>query len=432
MAGAAYSEKSGLTMAAKKELLFLVHRIPYPPNKGDKIRSFNMLKHLGGNYRVHVGAFVDDPHDWQYESTLQSLCGELCLLALKPGHRRIASLKGLLTGQPLTLPYYESSAMQQWVDELLASRPIDAVVIFSSPMGQFLENHASADCRRIVDFVDVDSDKWVQYSSSKSWPWSWLYGREGRTLLAYERKLAAEFDASVFVSDEECALFQRLAPEVKERCVGICNGVDTDYFSPERDYPNPYEKAGPILVFTGAMDYWANVDAVRWFAEKIFPAIRTRVPAAEFYIVGARPASNVRTLAGTDGITVTGAVHDIRPFLAHATGAVAPMRIARGIQNKVLEAMAMGLPVLASPEAAEGIRIRPGVDLLVEPALAGFQDSAVALLLGNYRNIGRCARRCVCEHYGWEQNLQRLDALLGSEGPLESTSARAPAEMASL
>ncbi|HEB55845.1 MAG TPA: TIGR03087 family PEP-CTERM/XrtA system glycosyltransferase [Gammaproteobacteria bacterium] len=412
-------------MEAKKELLFLVHRIPYPPNKGDKIRSFNMLKHLGRNYRVHVGAFVDDPHDWQYKSALQSLCGELCLLALKPRQRRIASLKGLLTGQPLTLPYYESPAMQKWVDELLARRPIDAAVIFSSPMGRFLENHARADCRRIVDFVDVDSDKWIQYSRSKSWPWSWLYGREGRTLLAYERKLAAEFDASVFVSDEECALFQRLAPEVKERCVGICNGVDTDYFSPERDYPNPYNSAGPTLVFTGAMDYWANIDAVRWFAEKIFSVIRTRVPAAEFYIVGARPAANVRALAGKDGITVTGAVHDIRPYLAHATGVVAPMRIARGIQNKVLEAMAMGLPVLASPEAAEGIKAKPGVDLLVEPALAGFQNSAVALLLGDYQNMGRHARRCACTHYGWEQNLRRLDALL-------STSAPTPTKMASI
>ncbi len=419
-------------MAVKKELLFLVHRIPYPPNKGDKIRSFNMLKHLGKNYRVHVGAFVDDPHDWQYESALQSLCGELCLLALKPRQRRIASLKGLLTGRALTLPYYASPAMQKWVDELLARRPIEAVVIFSSPMGQFLENHSRADYRRIVDFVDVDSDKWAQFSRSKPWPWRWLYGREGRTLLAYERKLAAEFDASVFVSKEECALFQRLAPEVKERCVGICNGVDTDYFSPRRDYPNPYEKAGPVLVFTGAMDYWANVDAVRWFAEKIFPAIRTRVPDAGFYIVGARPAASVQALAGKDGITVTGAVHDIRPYLAHATGAVAPMRIARGIQNKVLEAMAMGLPVLASPEAAEGIEARPGVDLLVEAALSGFQNSAVALLLGDYQDMGRHARHCVCERYGWAQNLQHLDVLLGSQEPLESISVHAPAEMASL
>lgn len=418
-------------MAKKKELLFLVHRIPYPPNKGDKIRSFNMLKHLEKNYRVHVGAFVDDPADWQYEGALQSLCGELRLLALKPRYRRFFSLKGLFTGQPLTLPYYESVAMQAWVDGLLVRRAIDAVVVFSSPMGQFLEKHDRAGRRLVVDFVDVDSEKWMQYSRSKSWPWSWLYGREGRTLLAYERSLAALFDASVFVSDEECALFQRLAPEVKERCVGICNGVDTEYFSPERDYPNPYEKAGPILVFTGAMDYWANVDAVRWFVETLFPVLRAQVPAVEFHIVGARPGSVVRALAANDGVRVTGAVRDIRPYLAHATAAVAPMRIARGIQNKVLEAMAMGLPVVASMEAAEGIKAKPHVELLVASSPVEFQDYAVRLLAGDYPDMGRLARRCVCGHYGWEQNLQRLDTLLAAETVSDGVSMMASAGEAS-
>ncbi len=415
-------------MARKKELLFLAHRIPYPPNKGDKIRSFNMLKHLGKSYRVHVGAFVDDPGDWRYEGALQALCDELCLLTLNPRRRRIASLKGLLSGLPLTLPYYESPAMQAWVDELLARRPVDAVVVFSSPMGQFLEKHDRAGRRLIVDFVDVDSDKWAQYSASKSWPGSWLYAREARTLLSYERKLAAAFDASVFVSSEECALFQRLAPEVKARCVGICNGVDTDYFSPQRDYANPYKGAGPVLVFTGAMDYWANVDAVRWFADAIFPAVRSQVPAAEFYIVGARPDAAVRALAARDGVTVTGAVQDIRPYLAHAAVAVAPMRIARGIQNKVLEAMAMGLPVLASAEAAEGIKAESGTTFLVALSATEFQASAVRLLRGDYPDMGKQARRCVCERYGWEQNLKRLDALLEVGSSPGGASMVAPAE----
>jgi len=399
-------------MATQKELLFLAHRIPYPPNKGDKIRSFNLLKHLAQNYRVHVGAFVDDPHDWRYRADLQAMCDELCLLDLHPLRRRVASLQGLLTGQPLTLPYYAHPGMQRWVNQLLVRRPIDAVVVFSSPMAQYAETHIGAARRRVVDFVDVDSDKWAQYARAKTWPVSWIYNREARTLLRYERKIASEFDAAVFVSEHESALFKQLAPEVAERSFGISNGVDTDYFSPERDYPNPYEHSGQVLVFTGAMDYWANVDAVRWFAEEIFPDIRLRVPGVTFYIVGARPTPQVQELAKHPGVVVTGAVKDIRPYLAHAVAAVAPMRIARGIQNKVLEAMAMGRPVLATPEAAEGINARHSVELLVASEVASLQNHAVRLLRDGVEELARAARQCVLKQYGWQENLRRFDELL--------------------
>lgn len=399
-------------MATQKELLFLAHRIPYPPNKGDKIRSFNLLKHLTQSYRVHVGAFVDDPHDWRYRADLQAMCDDLCLLDLHPLRRRIASLKGLLSGQPLTLPYYTHPKMQQWVNRLLVRRPIDAIVVFSSPMAQYAETHIGSARRRVVDFVDVDSDKWAQYARAKPWPVSWIYNREAQTLLRYERQIAADFDAAVFVSEQESALFKRLAPEVAERCFGISNGVDTDYFSPAHNYPNPYPQGGPMLVFTGAMDYWANVDAVRWFAQAVFPGVRARVPDAAFYIVGARPTPDVQELAKLPGVTVTGAVQDIRPYLAHASAAVAPMRIARGIQNKVLEAMAMGRPVLATPEAAEGINAHSGVELLVAGEPASLQNHAVRLLREGAGEMAQAARRCVLRQYGWHENLRRFDSLL--------------------
>ena len=402
-------------MEAQKELLFLAHRIPYPPNKGDKIRSFNLLKYLARNYRVHLGAFIDTPHDWDYRADVEALCGEVCLLNLQPLRRRIASLKGLVDGRPLTLPYYAHDEMQRWVDDIVTRRPLAAIVVFSSPMAQYVERHDRAGLRRVVDFVDVDSDKWRQYTKSKSWPLSWLYGREGRTLLDYERKIAAGFDATVFVSDDEAALFQRLAPETSGRVSAVHNGVDTDYFSPLRDYTNPYPPSSQVLVFTGAMDYWANVDAVRWFAEDIFPGIRAQIPTAEFFIVGARPSTDVTALDKLSGVTVTGAVHDIRPYIAHAGAAVAPMRIARGVQNKVLEAMAMGKPVLATPEAAAGITASLGVDLVVEADVAGLQAQAVRLLTEGNMAMEQAARSCILRHYGWEQNLKRFDELLGAE-----------------
>ncbi len=404
-------------MKQAKELLFLVHRIPYPPNKGDKIRSFNLLKHLAKTYRVHVGAFVDDPHDWRYQSELEAMCGELCLLNLKPGQRKLKSLKGLLTGESLTIPYYASQPMQDWVDDLLTKNPIEHVVVFSSPMAQFVSGPPYSHLRRVADFVDIDSDKWAQYARSKSWPLSWIYGREARTLFDYERRIANEFDATVFVSDDECALFKQMAPESTARVSAAHNGVDTDYFSPGRGYPNPYPKKAPRLVFTGAMDYWANADAVQWFTKEIFPGIRTAVSDAEFYIVGSHPTPDVQALGKLPGVTVTGAVHDIRPFIAHAQAAVAPMRIARGVQNKVLEAMAMAVPVLATPEAGEGITARAGIDLLIESEPGLLRQQALRLLAGEGADIGLAARRCVLQNYGWEKNLRCFNVLLEVTSP---------------
>ena len=403
-------------MEQPKELLFLVHRIPYPPNKGDKIRSFNILKHLAKTYCVHVGAFVDDPNDWSYKSDLELICGEVGgevqLLNLKPTVRKLMSLTGLLTGKSLTEPFYANQVMQNWVDDLLARRPVKEVVVFSSPMAKFVSGVKYSQLRRVADFVDIDSDKWAQYASTKPWPLSWVYEREARTLFDYERKISNEFDATVFVSEDECELFQKMAPEIAPRVSAVHNGVDTDYFSPDREYPNPYPQQCPRLVFTGAMDYWANVDAVSWFAKEIFPAIRSVVTDAEFYIVGARPTADVQALNKLPGVTVTGAVHDIRPYLAYAQVSIAPMRIARGVQNKVLEAMAMARPVLATPEAAEGITAQAGVDFLVESSAELLQKQALYLLADEEIEIGRAARRCVIQHYSWDKNLQRFNMLL--------------------
>ncbi len=420
-------------MAEKKELLFLVHRIPYPPNKGDKIRSFNILKHLAKTYRVHVGAFVDTPRDWDYQSNVATMCcgevaekhneecGKTLLLNLKPSIRKLISLKALFTGESLTVPYYASQAMQTWVDDLLAKRPIEQVLVFSSPMAQFVSGPSYSHLRRVADFVDIDSDKWAQYASNKSWPLSWIYGREARTLFNYERKIANEFDASAFVTDDECAMFKQMVPEIAPRINAIHNGVDTDYFSPDHEYSNPYPQQCPRLVFTGAMDYWANVDAVKWFATEIFPGIRTIINNAEFYIVGTRPTPDVQALGKLPGVTVTGAVPDIRPYVAYAQAAIAPMRIARGVQNKVLEAMAMAKPVLITPEAAEGITASAGTEFLVESEPKLFQKQAVDLLTTENTKMGQVARHCVVQNYSWEKNLQSFNTLLEhSEIPRET------------
>lgn len=392
-----------------EELLLLVHRIPYPPNKGDKIRSFHLLKHLAGKYRVHLGAFVDDAADWQHVPLLREMCGETHFPALNSGAARLRSLVGLMRGEALSLPYYRNRDMQAWVNRLLRKRPIRRVLVFSGAMAQYVMGRDVAGVRRVVDFVDVDSDKWRQYAVNRHFPMSVIYRREAVRLLDFERRVAAAFDAGVFVSREEAALFKRLAPESAARIGHVDNGVDSDYFSPERDYASPYQADEQVLVFTGAMDYWANVDAVSWFAREVFPRVRERQPRARFYIVGGRPAEAVLQLNSLPGVHVTGAVSDVRPYLAHAVAAVAPLRIARGVQNKVLEALAMAKPVLATAAAAEGIEGDAGLLLADDEQMQA--DLALRLLQGELA-AGGAGRECVLRCYNWTANLVRFEHLL--------------------
>ncbi|MEO8133050.1 MAG: TIGR03087 family PEP-CTERM/XrtA system glycosyltransferase [Betaproteobacteria bacterium] len=409
-------------------LLYLVHRIPYPPTKGDKVRSCNLLKFLASRFQVHLGAFVDDEADWQHAAALKELCVECHLVRLNPVVAKARSLLGLASGQPLTLPYYRNAGMQRWVREVLRSVPIQGILVFSAAMAQYVMSAEGV--HRVADLVDVDSDKWRQYALTQAWPYSAIFRRESRTLLEYERHIASRFDATVFVSADEAGLFRQLAPEVSAKVWHVSNGVDSDYFSPERTYANPYSQGDTVLTFTGAMDYWPNIDAVAWFAREVFPGIRRRLPAARFCIVGSRPAAEVTRLAGLPGVTVTGSVPDIRPYLAHASLAVAPLRIARGLQNKVLEAMAMAKPVLASPQAAEGIEAQPGKELLIAVDDADFVRQALQLLeTGGGGSIGISARSRVVAFYSWERTLGQLEELLSRDLRTEHGVSTSPASM---
>jgi sugar transferase (PEP-CTERM/EpsH1 system associated) len=405
-----------------EELLYLVHRFPYPPNKGDKIRSYHLLKHLSQSYRIHLGAFVDDEKDLEYVDTVKALCDEACLVNLRPTSARLRSAYGLVSGQPLTLPYYADNRLRKWVNSLLERRPIKNILIFSSAMAQYVA-HANR-ARRVIDFVDIDSDKWQQYAATAKWPMNWVYGREARLLLGYERQIAQDFDSATFVSEAEAGLFRQLAPEAAGKVSHFNNGVDSNYFSPGNRYSNPYPAGINPLVFTGAMDYWANANAVEWFARGVLPLIQAWLPEVEFYIVGARPTSAVRSLGTLPGVTVTGSVTDVRPYLAYAALAVAPLQIARGVQNKVLEAMAMEKVVVASSQAATGISAIPGQELLVADHESEFAHRIVTILQAEpelRRAIGEAARARVLTTYSWEKNLERITSLLSQQSATHST-----------
>ncbi len=391
--------------SAKPDLLFLAHRIPFPPDKGDKIRSYHLLRHLSLHYRIHLGAFIDDPDDWRHADALSDLCHDVRLIALDPLKAKMKSLRGLLTGEALSLPYYRNAEMSRWVSAKVQSG-LDRCVIYSSVMAQYV---MQAPGKRVMDFVDMDSDKWRQYAPTKSWPMSWLYGREAIRLLEWERKVASTFHASLFVSAQEAADFIRAAPESAARVGWYNNGVDAEYFSPERAYENPYGKDEVAVVFTGAMDYWPNIDAVQWFASEVLPTLLQTHPNLIFSIVGSRPTPALQALAGRH-IRVTGRVPDVRPWLAHAQVVVAPMRIARGVQNKVLEGMAMARTVVVSAQGLEGLEARPGDEVLLVESPIAFADACRAVISGC--DLGPAARHRVVHSYAWEACLRKIDVLL--------------------
>ena len=392
-------------------VLYLVHRIPYPPNKGDKVRSYHLLKHLVRQHKVYLGTFVDDPDDLQHVETLRAMCADLHVARLNPRLAKIRSLNALLAGEPLTLRYYRDAGLRHWVEETLRRHRIDAVVVFSSAMAQYVEGIPRI--RILVDFVDVDSAKWTQYAPQHHWPMSWLYRREGRCLLAYERRIAQLAARSFFVTDNETAMFRKLAPESAVRTDAMCNGVDAEYFSPDPACPSPYAEDEIPVVFTGAMDYWPNVDAAQYFANDVLPRLRELRPQVRFTIVGRSPTPEVLALAG-EHVTVTGTVPDVRPYLQHAAVVVAPLRIARGIQNKILEAMAMARPVVASAECAAAVDAVTGEELLTAADADAFVAHIDALLDDPERvaRMSDAARQRVLDRYSWEAHMANIDRFI--------------------
>jgi sugar transferase (PEP-CTERM/EpsH1 system associated) len=391
------------------ELLFLCHRIPYPPDKGERIRAWHVLKHLARTHRVHLGALADDPADSAHLDELRRLCFRVGSFPVRQSLQKLRALAALADGRPLTAAFFYSPALARWVASTFERYPIDRLYVFSSAMVRYAIDRRAA--MRVLDLVDIDSEKWRAYARYHRWPVDALYRREAERLLALERQAVLDFDATLFVSEAEARCFLSLAPECEGRVGWLENGVDLERFSPEPSFASPYAEGSANVVFIGRMDYWPNVDAVVWFAEEVVPLLRKAWPAVRFHIVGAAPTRRVLRLHQPPGIFVTGRVADVRPFLAHAEVAVAPLRVARGLQNKVLEAMAMARPVVATPAAFEGLRAVPGRDLLLCTTAEEMASRICEVLAGRHSELGAAARLAVERHHDWSRNLQHLDSL---------------------
>ena len=403
------------------EILFLAHRIPFPPDRGDKIRSHHVLKRLAQLAPVHVATFADDAADAAHERELAALAKSYQLVRRDAPLGR-AGLVALASGRPVSLTAFHHRALARFVAETLRTRPISAIYVFSGQMGQYVP--AGFAWRLVVDLVDVDSAKFAAYAAAGHGPMRWVHGREARLLAREEARLAARADATLLISAEEAALFAaRLGPggPGADRVAVLGNGIDSSQFDPAATLSEPQlaALAGPKLIFTGQMDYPPNIAAAVRAATRIMPLVRERFPPASFHVVGRSPVAEVLALNGVNGCRVWGRVDDIRPWLAAADLALVPLEIARGVQNKVLEAMAMGLPVVVSPGAATGIAAEPGRDFAVAESDAALADAVTGLLdaPGAAQAMGRAARTFVSERLGWPAVLAPLAGMVGLGEP---------------
>jgi sugar transferase (PEP-CTERM/EpsH1 system associated) len=395
------------------EIVFLAHRIPYPPDRGDKIRSWNVLKHLGTLGTVHLACFADDDRDAAHLPALrEAMGGSLgdAHVEVRSRSKFAAAADAFRTGKPISLTLFDSAAMHAFVRKTVARREVEAIYAFSGQMAQFVPEEAGR--LFVMDFVDMDSAKFADYAGSG--PMRWVHAREAEKLLTFERSTAARADVSLFVSEAERQLFTGKAALQAADVLAVSNGIDLDFYDRTADFPRLGGSYSPMILFTGQMDYRPNIDAVTAFAQNTLPLVLAERPDVCFAIVGRNPPPAVERLAERPGVIVTGSVPDVRTWLAAADVVVAPLRIARGIQNKVLEAMAMGCPVVASPGAFEGIEAEPGRDLLVAETPEEQSHAVLALLAdpGRRERIGASARDRMQSRYRWSTRLAPLTDIL--------------------
>lgn len=388
-------------------ILYLCHRIPYPPDKGDKIRAFHQLQAIGRRHEVDLFTLADDGGDLAHQSALRQYCNRVTVGRVHPHLARIRALPYLFTAKPLTIPYFYCQELRRHVREAVAARSYDRIFVYCSAMAQYVE--PAWEIPVVTDFVDVDSDKWAQYAGFVSWPWAAVYRREGRLLREYERRICERSACVLVTTPREADLVRQIS---ERACVYVVpNGVDLDRFQPAATVP---DAAAPTIGFTGDMSYFPNIEAVRYFAQKVLPLVRRSVPGTRFLIVGRNPDRRVQALAKTDGIEVTGFVPDVRVHLARMQVAVAPFSIAAGIQNKILEAMASGIPVVCTPRAAQGLS--PGTAGAVTLADGAEEMAGQIVELLRNPDLARAraieGRKQVASEYLWDQSLGRLLQLL--------------------
>jgi sugar transferase (PEP-CTERM/EpsH1 system associated) len=389
----------------RQYILFLTHRVPFPPNKGDKIRTFHQLEHLAARHNVYCACFVDRPADEVNAIALRQWCKGVIAV---PWNRRVAirrAAMSVLKGRSLTCASYDDSAMWRYLREWAREIPFDVVTAFSACMAPYAWAFPAK--RRVLDLCDIDSQKWLDYADDTSFPLSAAYRTERRRLGAFERRCVDHFDATIVATDRERGLID---PEKNQRTLHVVpNGVYLPALAPE-----PPSANAPIVTFVGAMDYRPNVEGVIWFIRCIWPHVMRTVPNAKFAIVGANPVPRILQLSKCEGVIVTGEVPDVQTHLRSSRVVIAPMPIVRGIPNKVLEAMSQARPVVGTSGVAAALCAQSGRHLLIGDSPAAFIDGVVGLLTQGTQcdRIAAAGYRFVAAHYQWEELLPIYERII--------------------
>ena len=387
-------------------ILYLCHRFPYPPTSGGKIRSFNMIRHLSAaGHQVSVCSLVRSPEEAELGQGIAPYCADFSMGVVVEWLQVLRMVVRLPVPTPSSMGYFYSPAMADQVDELLVSRRWDLIFVHSSSVAQYVE-HVN-DVPKILDFADMDSQKWLEYANYKSFPLSLGYRYEGAKMLAAEKRLATRFDLCTVTTRAEWNTLQSYGTGADADW--FPNGADAEYFCPSNV---PYDP--DTISFIGRMDYYPNQECMTRFCAEIWPLLKSIRPALKLLIVGAAPSPAMRQLGNIQGVTVTGTVPDVRPYLRQSALMVAPLNIARGVQNKILEAMAMGVPVVTSRLAAAGVDAESGAHFLVADAP---QDCVQAILSvisnpAERQRLALAGRQRLLSHHAWPRAMARLDGLI--------------------
>lgn len=395
--------------------LYLSQRVPYPPNKGEKLRTFHQIKYLLDHDH---DIFLCCPYISDDELRLIRQLGDkfgLHIRQTRLGSRLLRYASGLISHKALSISNFYSSRLQKIIDHLIATEEFHNIVCTSSSLAEYIFNSSTLpglvnQPRLVMDFMDLDSDKWRQYSNSSTYPMKWIYRRESRLLKKYEHRIYEFFDICFFISSAEVDLFCSQY-HCSEKPLAIGNGIDTESFRPAAQPPG---NDTPVFIFTGVMDYKPNVDAVLWFTENVWPGILENYPGSRFIVAGMNPVPDIQSLSELNGIEITGFVDDILPYFQQSTIFVAPLRIARGIQNKVLQAFSCGLPVVSTSMGAEGIDYTDGENILIADSPEAFLESITRLQNNRdlYQSLKVNALELVKKHYSWEGKLAPLKEIL--------------------
>ena len=386
-------------------VLYLCHRFPYPPRRGGKIRPFNMIRHLSKRHEVTVCSLARSPKEADEAQGIAPYCARFFVHTVGGPLQTLRMVARLPTSTPSSFGYFHSTSLARRVRTLLDAERFDLIFVHCSSVARYVVDHAGTP--KILDFGDMDSQKWLEYARYKPFPLRIGYRLEGMKMVAEEKRLARRFDLCTATTRGEWETLEGYRLGVPTDW--FPNGVDSEYFAPAGE---PYD--ADTISFVGRMDYYPNQECMFDFCANTLPRLRARRPNLRLTIVGAEPSAAVRRLGDLPGVAVTGSVPDVRPYLQRSALMIAPLNIARGTQNKILEAMAQGVPVVTSAVAACGVDAVAGEHFVVARTPSEYEAAIMAILdrPDERARLSSAGRDRMRTHHDWSRSMRRLDSII--------------------